>query len=101
MEQTDIESIADTPDSELVGAICNCLYKLLPTLKPDYAEVIWRADILGEPRKREPMRIADTITYGSFFDLPGADVYTVKLTIQRPGSQRPVVVDFKYDHRRS
>jgi hypothetical protein len=32
--------------------LCNCLYKLLPTLKPDYAEVIWRADIVGEPRDR-------------------------------------------------
>src|SRR5262245_39131484 len=33
MEQTDIESLAVEPDIELDGAICNCLYKLLPTLK--------------------------------------------------------------------
>jgi RNA polymerase sigma factor (sigma-70 family) len=52
MEQTDIENLAVEPDGELDGAVCNCLYKLLPTLKPDYAEVIWRADILGEPRDR-------------------------------------------------
>ncbi len=52
MEQTDIESIAVEADVELDGAVCNCLYKLLPTLKPDYADVIWRADILGEPRDR-------------------------------------------------
>ena len=50
MEQTDIESLAVEPDVELDGAVCNCLYKLLPTLKPDYADVLWRADILGEPR---------------------------------------------------
>jgi RNA polymerase sigma-70 factor (ECF subfamily) len=52
MEQTNIENLALERDVELDGAICNCLYKLLPTLKPDYAEVVWRADILGEPRDR-------------------------------------------------
>jgi RNA polymerase sigma-70 factor (ECF subfamily) len=52
MEQTDLESHAVEPDAELDGVICNCLYKLLPTLKPAYADVIWRADILGEPRDR-------------------------------------------------
>jgi RNA polymerase sigma-70 factor (ECF subfamily) len=52
MEQTDIERLSVEPDIEIDGVICNCLYKLLPTLKPEYAEVIWRADILGEPRDR-------------------------------------------------
>ncbi|MDQ2764683.1 MAG: RNA polymerase subunit sigma-70, partial [Pseudomonadota bacterium] len=52
MEQTDLEGLAAEPDAELDGAVCNCLYKLLPTLKPDYAEVVWRADLLGEPRDR-------------------------------------------------
>ena len=50
MEETDIEGLAVELDVELDGVVCNCLYKLLPTLNPDYAEVIWRADILGEPR---------------------------------------------------
>src|SRR6185295_10710571 len=49
MEPNDVENLAIEPDVELDGAVCNCLYKLLPTLKPDYAEVVWRADILGEP----------------------------------------------------
>jgi len=52
MEQTSIENLAFEPDVELDGAICSCLYKLLPTLKPDYADIVWRADILGEPRDR-------------------------------------------------
>lgn len=52
MEQADVESLAGEPDAELDGAVCNCLYKLLPTLKPEYADIIWRADILGEPRDR-------------------------------------------------
>ena len=54
---------------------------------------------LSGPQKiLEPMKIADTITYGAFFNLP-ADLYTISLTVPRPGSQ-PVVLDFKYDHRR-
>ncbi len=61
MEQTDIESLAVEPDVELDGAVCNCLYKLLPTLKPDYAEVIWRADILGEPRDRIAVSLGVTL----------------------------------------
>jgi RNA polymerase sigma factor (sigma-70 family) len=40
------------PDPEVDGIVCDCLYKLLPTLRAEYAEVIWRADILGEPRDR-------------------------------------------------
>ena len=52
MELTDIESVAAPPDREIDGAVCNCLHKLLPTLKPEYAELIWRADLLGEPRDR-------------------------------------------------
>ena len=44
------------------------------------------------------MMIAQTITYGGFFDLPGRDVYAVKLEIQRPGA-KPVAVNFTYDQR--
>jgi RNA polymerase sigma-70 factor (ECF subfamily) len=52
MDLTELENIAVAPDAEVDGAVCNCLHRLLPTLKPDYAEVVWRADILGEPRDR-------------------------------------------------
>jgi len=45
------------------------------------------------------MQIAGTTTYGGFFDLPGADLYTVKLTVARGGAS-PAVFQFKYDHRR-
>ena len=46
------------------------------------------------------MEIAGTITYGGFVNLPGRDLYTVRLTIERPSPARAIVVDFKYDHRR-
>jgi|KBSMisStaDraftv2_1062788.scaffolds.fasta_scaffold3988303_1 hypothetical protein len=46
----------------------------------------------------EPMTIAQTVTYGGFFNLPGRDAYTVKLEIQRP-DVKPVAVSFTYDQR--
>lgn len=52
----------------------------------------------GYEKTLEPMKIADTITYGGFFNLP-TDLYTIRLTVQRPGS-KPVTMDFKFDHRR-
>ncbi len=61
VEFSDIESLSVEPDVELDGVVCNCLYKLLPTLKPDHAEVIWRADILGEPRDRIAASLGTTL----------------------------------------
>jgi RNA polymerase sigma-70 factor (ECF subfamily) len=60
-DHADIESIAVEPDVEIDGVVCNCLYKLLPTLKPEYADVIWRADILGEPRDRISASLGTTL----------------------------------------
>jgi RNA polymerase sigma-70 factor (ECF subfamily) len=61
LEETDVENVAADADVELDAVICNCLYKLLPTLKPDYADVIWRADILGEPRDRIAASLGTTL----------------------------------------
>lgn len=49
------------PDVETDAAVCDCLYRLLPTLKPDYAEVIWRADLLGEPRDRLAISLGTSV----------------------------------------
>src|SRR3546814_8002464 len=51
-DSVDIEALPADPDAEIDATVCNCLYRLLPTLKAEYADVIWRADILGEPRDR-------------------------------------------------
>lgn len=56
--------------------------------------------LAGSKAKLEPMEIAGTISYGGFFNLPGRDLYTVRLTIERPGAARAVELNFKYDHRR-
>lgn len=53
----------------------------------------------GSKKQLEPMQIAGTATYGGFFDLPGSDLYTLNLTVERSGTN-PAVLQFKYDHRR-
>ncbi|MGE4095193.1 MAG: RNA polymerase sigma factor [Candidatus Binatia bacterium] len=41
--------------------LCTCFYKLLPTLRPDYAEVIQRVDLEGEPRKNVATDLGTTV----------------------------------------
>lgn len=53
----------------------------------------------GVEKEFEPMNIGNAITFGGFFDLPGADLYAIRLMIRRPGSPKPLAFDFKYDHR--
>jgi RNA polymerase sigma-70 factor (ECF subfamily) len=55
-------SLAVEPDSEVDGAVCNCLHKVLPSLKPEYADMIWRADLLGEPRDRIAASLGVTLS---------------------------------------
>jgi hypothetical protein len=56
--------------------------------------------LAGTKQKLDPMVIANTITYGGFFNLPGRDVYTIRLTIEGSGAAPVRTVEFKYDHRR-
>ena len=51
---------AVVPVEEIDAAVCVCLYRLLPTLKPEYAEVLWRADLMGEPREHIAQSLAIT-----------------------------------------
>jgi hypothetical protein len=53
----------------------------------------------GPNKVMEPMTIAGTVTYGAYFELPGADLYTIVLTIKRAAATTPVTVKFTYDHR--
>jgi hypothetical protein len=52
----------------------------------------------GPEKTLEPMKIADSVTYGAYFNLT-PDLYTIKVTVRRPGVE-PVVLNFKYDHSR-
>jgi hypothetical protein len=37
----------------------------------------------------EPMKIADTTTYGNFVDLPGSDLYTIKVAVKLMAASHP------------
>ena len=68
------------------------------------SNVVVTAEVSGlglsaSQKQLEPMQMAGTATFGGFFDLPGSDLYTLKLTVERSGTS-PAVLEFKYDHRR-
>ena len=50
----------------------------------------------GPTRELEPMIIADTVTYGNYFTLPGKDHYRIIVEIARP--QGKSKLSFDYDH---
>lgn len=51
------------PDAELMREVCACMGRLLPSLKPEYADLIRRIDLGGE----EPAAVAESagITYNN------------------------------------
>lgn len=51
----------------------------------------------SEQKKLEPMRIADSITYGNYFDMPNSDICHAKVQIRRPGI--PGIVEAQFTHR--
>ena len=53
----------------------------------------------GNKERLEPMQIAGSVAYSGFVDLPESDLYTVSLTVERPGGG-PILLEFRYDHRR-
>lgn len=54
------EPVANDPDVELEAVVCACLHRLLPTLKPEYAELLWRVDLAGQPRAAVARQLALT-----------------------------------------
>ncbi|MCI0363894.1 MAG: hypothetical protein L0219_08435 [Phycisphaerales bacterium] len=55
--------------------------------------------LAGIEKTLDPMTIADAVTYGNYFNLPGRDRYRIRIEITRPGATRPVRVEFEYDHQ--
>lgn len=64
----------------------------------DVSATIAGLGLAGSRIALEPMRIAGTLTYGGYFNLPGADRYTIRIEIRRPNRPTPVKVDFVYEH---
>lgn len=52
--------------------------------------------LAGPHRGLEPMKIADTVTYGNYFNLPGRGRYRIDVDVER--SPGPVSFEFAYDH---
>lgn len=52
--------------------------------------------LAGARKPLEPMRIADTITFGNYFDLPGKGPYRIDVEIAR--AARTIKVGFDYEH---
>ena len=53
----------------------------------------------GPEKVLEPMILANTVTYGNYFILPGNDTYRIHVEIRQPGKPKPVTTDFTYEHR--
>lgn len=54
---------------------------------------------LGPKRKTlEPMRIADSVTYGNYFDMPDEGIYHIQVQIRRPGHAQPIEATFTHRH---
>jgi hypothetical protein len=51
----------------------------------------------SKKKKLEPMKIAGTITYGNYFDMPDKNIYHIKVHIHLPGI--PHVIEAKFTHR--
>lgn len=52
----------------------------------------------GQWKTLEPMRIAGTITYGNYFDMPDEGTYHIRLRIRRPGSAGVIEAVFTHRH---
>lgn len=60
-EPAELDELPMEADVEVEAAVCLCLYRLLPTLKAEYSELIWRIDLLGEPRDRVAVALGLTL----------------------------------------
>jgi RNA polymerase sigma-70 factor (ECF subfamily) len=61
LDPADFAELPMEADAEIEAAVCFCLYRLLPTLKPEYGELIWRIDLLDEPRDRVAVSLGLTL----------------------------------------
>ena len=53
----------------------------------------------GWPVKLEPMNIANTITYGNYFNMSGYGPFRIDLQIRRPNATRVIEARFEHKHQ--
>jgi RNA polymerase sigma-70 factor (ECF subfamily) len=60
--EVDEARIASVPDvEEIFTTICTCFYRLLPTLRPAYADVLRRIDLQGKSREKVAASLGTTV----------------------------------------
>jgi len=52
----------------------------------------------GQQKKLDAMKIAGTITYGNYFDMPNKGTYHIKLWIRIPGMSHDIEAKFTHRH---
>lgn len=52
-------------------------------------------------QKADPMLINNVTTYGAYITLPGPGPYKIQIDIQRPGTDKPIEVEFDYPFARA
>lgn len=52
----------------------------------------------GKTKSLEPMEIAETITFGNYFDLPNENLYRIVIRIRRPEASRTIKAEFLHGH---
>jgi len=54
--------------------------------------------LTGESKKLGPMKIAGTVTYGNYFDMPSRNIYRIRVQIRLPGVPRTIEAEFTHRH---
>jgi len=52
----------------------------------------------AQKKKLDAMKIADTITYGNYFDMPNKGAYHIKLWVSIPGMSHDIEAKFTHRH---
>lgn len=61
-------------------------------------EIMGLGHIGGTRLDLEPMMIADTVTWGTFAELPGRDSYQLSFDVLLPDRAKPILFPFTYAH---
>ena len=54
--------------------------------------------LAGHTKRLEPMPVADTVTYGNYFEMRVSVRYRISVQVRRPASARVVEAEFEYTH---
>lgn len=54
----------------------------------------------GAEKNLEPMHIADSITYGNYFRMPGSGIYRIRVQVRQPGG-RDIEAEFEFQQGRN